>query len=151
MKETSKRGFLRKSQRDYSLAFKLALVDQVDIGQLTYKQAQQKYGIQGRTTVLILLRKHGTLDWKSKAPMKDKQPPRTMGGYAVAVTMEAGRMSKALEIALKQKQTDTETIHHPDRDLKSCSNQYVSLTTGGGMRMSMPRIQIPTRMPWPSA
>ena len=76
MKENSKSGFLRKSQKDYSLAFKLALVDQVEKGQLTYKQAQKKYGIQGRVTVLVWLRKHGSLDWKSKKPMKDKQPPK---------------------------------------------------------------------------
>lgn len=77
MGETSKKGFLRKSQKDYSLAFKLAVVDQVEKGHLTYKQAQAKYGIQGRSTVLVWLRKHGQLDWKSKGPMKDKQPPRS--------------------------------------------------------------------------
>jgi transposase len=76
MADTNKKGFLRKSQKDYSLAFKLAVVDQVEKGQLTYKQAQKKYGIQGRSTVLVWLRKHGQLDWKSKRPMKDKQPPK---------------------------------------------------------------------------
>ena len=25
---------------------------------------------------MVWLRKHGSLDWKSKAPMKNKQPPR---------------------------------------------------------------------------
>ena len=30
---------------------------------MTYKQAQEAYGIQGRSTVLVWLRKHGTLDW----------------------------------------------------------------------------------------
>ena len=76
MENKGKNSYLRKSQRDYSLAFKLELVDQVEKGQLTYKQAQVKYGIQGRTTVLVWLRKHGSLDWKSKTPMKDKQPPK---------------------------------------------------------------------------
>ena len=76
MESTSKHGFLRKSQKDYSLAFKLAVVDQVEKGLLTYKQAQVRYGIQGRSTVLVWLRKHGQLDWKSKHPMQDKQPPR---------------------------------------------------------------------------
>lgn len=33
--------------------------------------------IQGRSTVLVWLRKHGTLDWKSKTPMKKKAPPKT--------------------------------------------------------------------------
>jgi len=53
----------RRSQRDYTLAFKLAVVDEVEKGQLTYKQAQRKYGIQGKSTVLVWLRKHGTLNW----------------------------------------------------------------------------------------
>jgi len=30
---------------------------------MTYKQAQKTYGIQGKSTVLVWLRKHGTLDW----------------------------------------------------------------------------------------
>jgi transposase len=53
----------RRSQRDYSLAFKLQVVQQVEKGELTYKKAQKHYGIQGKSTVLVWLRKHGTLDW----------------------------------------------------------------------------------------
>ncbi len=54
---------LRRSQRDYSLAFKLSVVEQVEKGELTYKQAQKRYGIQGRSTVLVWCRKHGQQDW----------------------------------------------------------------------------------------
>lgn len=46
------------------MAFKLAVVSQVERGELTYKQAQKLYGIQGKSTVLNWLRKHGTLDWR---------------------------------------------------------------------------------------
>jgi transposase-like protein len=53
----------RRSQRDYNLGFKLAVISQVEKGELTYKQAQKKYGIQGRSTVLVWLRKFGNLDW----------------------------------------------------------------------------------------
>ena len=53
----------RRTQRDYNLAFKLAVVRQIEEGQMTYKQAQRKYGIQGKSTVLVWLRKHGNLDW----------------------------------------------------------------------------------------
>ena len=42
----------RRSQRDYSLPFKLAVVGEVGRGELSYKQAQRRYGIQGRSTVL---------------------------------------------------------------------------------------------------
>jgi len=68
---------LKRTQKDYSLSFKLQVVDEVEKGHLTWKQSQKKYGIQGRSTVLVWLRKHGTLDWTSKAPMKKKAPPKT--------------------------------------------------------------------------
>ncbi len=55
----------KRTQKDYSLAFKLAVVDQVEKGELTYKQAQDCYGIQGRSTVLVWLRKFGQLDWSN--------------------------------------------------------------------------------------
>lgn len=77
MTNTVNRDYLRRTQKDYSLAFKLQLIDEVEKGLLTWKQSQKKYGIQGRSTVLVWLRKHGTLDWKSKAPMKKKAPPKT--------------------------------------------------------------------------
>lgn len=47
---------VKRSQRDYTLAFKLRVVDQVEKGELTYKEAQKFYGIQGRSTVLVWLR-----------------------------------------------------------------------------------------------
>lgn len=53
----------KRTQRDYTLGFKLAVVAEVEQGDLTYKQAQKKYGIQGRSTVLVWLRKHGRLTW----------------------------------------------------------------------------------------
>lgn len=54
---------IKRTQRDYTLAFIQAVVDQVERGELTYKQAQARYGIQGRSTVLVWLRKHGRQDW----------------------------------------------------------------------------------------
>lgn len=77
MENRSVKSSLKKTQKDYSLAFKLQLINEIEKGELTYKQSQKKYGIQGRSTVLVWLRKHGTLDWKSKTPMKGKRPPKT--------------------------------------------------------------------------
>ena len=51
---------VRRSQRDYSLPFKLAVVGEVGRGELSYKQAQRRYGIQGRTTVLTWCRRYAT-------------------------------------------------------------------------------------------
>ncbi|MDT1785345.1 IS3 family transposase, partial [Salmonella enterica subsp. enterica serovar Oslo] len=38
----------KRTQRDYALSFKKAVVEQVEKGENNYKQAQQRYGRQGR-------------------------------------------------------------------------------------------------------
>ena len=52
----------KRSQRDYNLGFKLAVISQVEKDKLTNRQVQKKYRIQSRSTVLVYLRKFGTLD-----------------------------------------------------------------------------------------
>ncbi|WP_112478759.1 hypothetical protein [Vibrio variabilis] len=55
-------------QHQYSLAFKYRVVDEVEAGQITYKQAQKKYHIQGAATVLEWLLRYGRLDWSNGIP-----------------------------------------------------------------------------------
>lgn len=57
--------YVKRTQRDYSLSFKLAVVEQVEKGEMSYRQAQERYGIQGCSTVLKWLRKYGQPDWHS--------------------------------------------------------------------------------------
>ena len=101
---------LRRSQRDYSLAFKLQVVDEVEKGHLTWKQSQTKYGIQGRSTVLVWLRKHGTLDWSSKVPMKKKAPPKAYISQLEAkikrLEQEKEILNRAIDIADQQLGTE---------------------------------------------
>lgn len=75
MEEQSLTLPVKRTQKDYSLAFKLTVIDEVESGSLTYKKAQKKYGIQGRSTVLIWLRKHGRLNWENKEFMKERRTP----------------------------------------------------------------------------
>jgi transposase len=65
----------KRTQKDYTLAFKLQVVDEVEKGELNQMQALRKYGIQGKATILVWLRKHGRLDWSPKNSMSKKQPP----------------------------------------------------------------------------
>lgn len=68
----------KRTQRDYTMGFKLAVISQVEKGEMTYKQAQKAYGIQGRSTVLVWLRKHGNLDWSQPRTLimaKSKETP----------------------------------------------------------------------------
>lgn len=67
----------KRTQRDYTLAFKLSVVDQIEKGDFTYQQIQQKYSIQGRSTVLVWLRKHGLLDWSKPMELPVNQLQET--------------------------------------------------------------------------
>ena len=89
-------GYVKRTQRNYSLAFKLEIVNAVEKGELTYKQAQLRHGIQGKSTVLVWLRKHGRLDWKESETMKKDTPNKKI---------------KELERKLKRLQAEKEVLN----------------------------------------
>ncbi len=89
---------VKRTQRDYTLAFKLAVVQQVEKGELTYKQAQDRYGIQARSTVLVWLRKHGRLGWGCAASSAAKPIDK------IAAPLTPEQQIKALQVQLAQAQ-----------------------------------------------
>jgi transposase-like protein len=89
---------IKRTQRDYTLAFKLAVVEQVEKGELTCKGAQRKYGIQGHSTVLVWLRKHGRLGWTTAASSAAMPIDKTQG------TLTPEQQIKALKVQLEQAQ-----------------------------------------------
>lgn len=68
MKKESKKSYVKRTQKDYSMSFKLGVVEEVEHGLLTLTEAKRKYGIQGRSTVLNWLRKYGNFDWENQTP-----------------------------------------------------------------------------------
>ena len=90
----------KRTQGDYSLPFKLKVILEVEKGTLSYREAQKKYGIQGRSTVLVWLRKHGSLDWQTENPMKGKVTPQQ------EIRALKKIMEKMAEIADEQLGTD---------------------------------------------
>ena len=109
MKEQAVKSYQKKTQKDYSLAFKLEIVDAVEKGELTYKQAQLRYGIQGRSTVLVWLRKHGRLDWKESEAMKKDTPNkkiRELEKKLKRLEQEKEVLNRAIDIADSQFNTD---------------------------------------------
>ena len=90
---------IKRTQRDYTMAFKLAVVEQVEKGELTYKEAQERYGIQGRSTVLVWLRKHGRFNWH-KLKLTDLKKDMLMEADKQPLTPD--QRIKALEVALKE-------------------------------------------------
>jgi transposase-like protein len=100
----------KRTQKDYSLPFKLQVILEVEKGELSYKEAQRKYGIEGRSTVLVWLRKHGSLDWQTHNPMKGKQTPqqeiRELQKKLKRMEMKNEILEKAIEIADEHLGTD---------------------------------------------
>jgi len=107
MEENGLSGCGKRTQKNYSLAFKLQVVEGVEKGEYTYKQAQRKYGIQGRSTVLVWLRKHGRLNWQKRNPMKNKLTPAE----------EIRKLKRELERVKKDKEILQVTIDVAEREL----------------------------------
>lgn len=94
---------VRRSRYDYTLTFKLGVVERVERGELTYRQAQQHYGIQGAATVLRWLRAHGRRDWsRASLGIAEREKPVGKKSHA-ALTPEQQRI-KQLEAQLKDAQ-----------------------------------------------
>lgn len=90
---------VKRTQRDYTMAFKLAVVEQVEKGELSYKQAQVRYGIQGKSTVLVWLRKHGRQNWGPMAHYGRMSDP-SQSTNSRLLTPE--QRIKELEVQLKE-------------------------------------------------
>jgi len=75
MRKEEENEYVKRTQKDYPMSLKLQIVNEVESGQLKVTQAKNKYGIQGRSTVLIWLRKYGNFDWETKSPFDMKKTP----------------------------------------------------------------------------
>jgi len=87
----------KRTQGDYTEAFKLCVVNSVEKGEFTYKQAQRKFGIQGRSTVLVWLRRYGRQDW---SPLAMKLLRSQAGDMSTPLTPQ--QRIKELETELEQ-------------------------------------------------
>ena len=103
---------VKRTQRDYTMGFKLRVVDEVEKGETTYKQAQALYGIQGRSTVLTWLRRYGTLNW-SKPMVHSRKAPKTKETPAQKIN----RLEKALRDEKIKTMLLTEMIDIADSEL----------------------------------
>ena len=61
-------NYVKRSQKDYSMSLKLQIVREVERGEISISAAQRKYGIQGRATITVWLRKFGNFDWENQTP-----------------------------------------------------------------------------------
>lgn len=68
-------NYVKRSQKDYSMSLKLQIVCEVERGEISIVVAQRKYGIQGRSTITVWLRKYGNFDWENQKPSDIPKTP----------------------------------------------------------------------------
>ena len=69
MENYQENRYVKRTQKDYSMSFKLQIVQEIEQGQLTTTDATKKYNIQCRKTVVEWLRKFGNFDWENQIPL----------------------------------------------------------------------------------
>jgi putative transposase len=63
---------------------------------------------------------------------------RKIMGYAIADTMDTSSMKKAFEMAVSQRKYPAhQLIHHSDRGLQYCSQEYVQIAVDNNIKISM--------------
>lgn len=93
-------GSIKRTQKDYSLSFKLQLVEEIEQGLLTKSQARTKYGIQGDSTVRKWLQKYGTFDWEHKTKtVMTKTPEQKILELEAKVKLLEKQKSRAEHLA----------------------------------------------------
>lgn len=70
-----KTTYVKRTQKDYSLSFKLQIVQEIEQGLLTRTQALSKYGIQSGATIRAWLKKYGNFDWQNQTPLSMSKTP----------------------------------------------------------------------------
>ena len=73
--ESQENQHKKRSQRDYSYAFKLQVVGEVERGELTKSSAKKKYGIQGDATIRNWVEKFGKFDRTYELKRKKMKSP----------------------------------------------------------------------------
>lgn len=60
--------YVMRTQKDYTMSFKLQIVQEIERGQISITQVKKNYGIQSRSTIVQWLRKFGNFDWENQTP-----------------------------------------------------------------------------------
>ena len=78
--EETKQEYVKRTQRDYTMPFKLAVVQEVERTGIGVCAVARKYGIQSETTVTTWLRKYGNFDVSNKTnrPMEKSKDQKLL-------------------------------------------------------------------------
>jgi transposase-like protein len=75
MEKHEETRYVKRTQKDYTMSFKLQIVQEIERGELSTHAACRKYGIQARSTIVQWLRKFGNFDWENQTPSNMPKSP----------------------------------------------------------------------------
>lgn len=73
--EKTENQYIKRTQKDYTMTFKLQVVSEIERGSISTSAAKKLYGIQSRSTIVGWLRKYGKFDWINQTPSHMPKSP----------------------------------------------------------------------------
>ncbi len=67
--------YVKCTQKDYTMSFKLQVVQEIEQGRISTYEVCRKYRIQSRSTIVGWLRKFGDFDWENQTPSNMLKSP----------------------------------------------------------------------------
>ena len=93
--------YVRRTQKDYSMSFKLSVVQEYETSQISKEALKRKYGIQGDSTIRRWIDKYGNFDISNKSdkPMEKSKDQELLELRQKAKLLERknARLEKELE------------------------------------------------------
>jgi transposase-like protein len=68
MENQEETGYVKRTQKDYTMSFKLQIVQEIERGSISISQVKKDYCIESRSTIVQWLRKFGKFDWENQTP-----------------------------------------------------------------------------------
>lgn len=114
--------YVKRTQKDYSLSFKLAVVKEIESGFITRGKAMHKYGIQGCSTITRWCEKYGNFDhYRLKSSSTMKTPEQKIYELEQRLRLME-RQNKFLETQLMESEDKADLL---DRLIDIAEREYV--------------------------
>lgn len=121
MLEKAETNYVKRTQKDYSMSFKLSVVKEVERGELSIGAAARKYGIQNPSTVTMWLRKYGNFDWQNQTP---SNMPKTPEQKILELEQQVKLLEKQKAFLEKQVETSDKKVLIFDMMIDLAEKEY---------------------------
>lgn len=106
--EQTDNKYVKRTQKDYSMSFKLSLVREYECSNISISTLARKYGIQSRSTITSWIEKFGTFDTinRTNRPMEKSKDQKLLELEQQVRLLERKNSRLEKELELKDKKAD---------------------------------------------